>query len=271
MTYMSKDTLPKLLSFLCFIFPPTILADGAVVNTNPYGGGQTPVEGSAGSGVYNPIGAPRTGAPTRLDVNSKKHFWEYGAGQELSVIQNRTYTKAHKITLGLNAGLISHDPFLTTAPLGGSIGYNFTEYLGVNFLGWFTMTSNSSAYDAFVTQVGFGSNSNRIKSILGGELQASLLYGKLSVIGKAIIHFDITAMGGVGAVMAANGTSIAPWVGIGQQAYLSKGLSLRLEYRLLMYQENVVELFRAPNIGKVIATRFVFGGSVFLGVNLLLL
>jgi outer membrane beta-barrel protein len=207
-------------------------------------------------------------AAERLDVDSlKKKYWETGSGDNLRVVQNRTYTKANRLNLGLLGGALNNDPFLNAYSYGAKVGYDFTEYFGINFSYLLGTFSYGAAYDALVTAQGYGSNSNPISAIYGAEVLWSLLYGKVSVIGLSIIHFDMYLCGGLGLISAKNGKNLAPWVGIGQQAFLNRWMSLSATYRVYRYVENVVELNRPGLVGSVIGNRTTYAGSVILGLN----
>src|ERR1035437_7106597 len=63
-------------------------------------------------------------------------YWAEGKETELGVVQNRKYTTAKKIELGLLLGTISTDPFLSVHHIGGSVGYHFSPYTSVHLTSW---------------------------------------------------------------------------------------------------------------------------------------
>jgi outer membrane beta-barrel protein len=212
-------------------------------------------------------------APQRLEVDAlKQKYWAKGNEADLEVVQNRMYTKQYKLNIGLMAGSVAGDPFLNSKAYGGTLGFNFTESLGVNALYWRLSSSYSSAYDAFVELSGYGSNSNPLHSLLGGELSWGILYGKLSLLGKAILHFDLFLYGGAGQIKTQNNSSLAPWVGIGQQLYITRWLTFRVDYRYIRYNEDIIELYGTADVpkGTLRQTRSTSASALTFGVNFLL-
>ena len=144
--------------------------------------------GSTSGGSESPNGMKAE----RLSVDAiKEKYWTRGDENELRVVQNRLYSKARKLELGVSYGSSSSDPFLTTSQVGGSLGYFLSEYVGIEFFGWKAMASESDAGTDLRKQTKAQSstgtevapNTNKQQSFLGGQLRISPLYGKLSLVG----------------------------------------------------------------------------------------
>jgi outer membrane beta-barrel protein len=212
----------------------------------------------------------------RVNVeNIKEKYWARGDESELGVVQNRLYTKEHKFELGVFGGTAVSDPFLSVKSLGGLAGYHFSEYFSLNVMGFKEFVGPSSALELLQLPSGSGglgttANTNEPRWFLGSEVAASFLYGKLSLIGKAIIHYDMHVLGGVGVTSTESGKYFTPYVGIGQQIYLSKWISLRLDYRLMEYSETILEKVRPSLIGQSVGTRANYTNSIVLGLNFLI-
>lgn len=214
--------------------------------------------------------------------NIKQKYWARGDENELGVVQNRTYTKARHIEIGIFGGIVATDPFLSVQNLGGLLGYHFNEYLAFSLMGYKSFSNPSSALQLLqlpVTQGGLGTtaNVNNPNWFLGAEVAGSFLYGKLSLAGQAIIHYDMHVLAGAGetAVRAvADGTNydalnFTPYIGIGQQVYLTKALSIRLDYRLMRYNETIIQQVLPSQMGQPVGDRINYANSVTLGVDLL--
>lgn len=193
-------------------------------------------------------------------------------------MQNRYYKKANKLELGIFGGIASNDPFLSIREVGGTLGYHFNEYFAFSALYMSFLAKTSSAYSTFKAETtAVEVNYNKPKQFYGGELGYSPIYGKLSLMGKMIIYYDLHLLAGAGLQTTENGKYLAPLGGIGQQIYLSKLLSIRLDYRMLFYSEDIVErqgsTIRGTTTGAKIGTRsnqtsvitlgatFLFGGE----------
>jgi outer membrane beta-barrel protein len=172
--------------------------------------------------------------------------------------------------------VVSTDPFLSVYSLDATLAYHFNEYISFGLFAMKHYVSPSSALELlrapFPNGLGTNANTNDPKWYLGGEVNASILYGKLSLIGKAIIHYDFHFIGGLGAISTDSGTYFAPSVGVGQQFYLTRWLTLRADYRLMIYKETIlqkVEGSSASPVGTPISDRTNYSNSISIGLSFL--
>jgi outer membrane beta-barrel protein len=216
--------------------------------------------------------AEETAAPAsseKVDVeNIKEKYWARGDESELGVVQNRLYSKARKFELGVFGGFMTSDPFLSVKGLGASLGYHFSEVWAFHVVGWKSYASSSSALETLVAG-GKKANTNIPRSYVGGEFAASILYGKLSLIGKKIIYYDMHLLGGAGATSTENGTYFTPHIGIGQQIYLNQWSSIRVDYRMMRYDERIKEKETTPILGQDVGGRTNWTNAITIGVDFL--
>lgn len=181
------------------------------------------------------------GKGEKINVDKlKEKYWAKGEESELRVVQNRRYSKEYKFEFGLFGGTAASDPFLSTRMVGGSLGFYFTEYFNVDLIGWKSFASFSSATDSLIQQHSINPDTNKPDYFIGGQLKLSPVYGKISLIGKLIIYFDLHAFVGAGQFKTETGTFFTPFFGLGQQFYLNDWSSLRLDYRMMFYSEDVI-------------------------------
>lgn len=199
----------------------------------------------------------------------KEKYWARGDEAELGVVQNRAYSKALKLEAGVFGGFVTSDPFLNTKSSGLTLGFHFNEYFALHLMGFKSYVAPSSALTTFEETLKATTNNNPATGFLGSEVAASFLYGKLSLIGKAIIYYDMHVLGGMGATLTETGNYFTPSIGIGQQVYLSKMISLRVDYRLMRYNETLVEKVITPKLGEVLGSRVNWTNSITLGVDFL--
>jgi outer membrane beta-barrel protein len=195
----------------------------------------------------------------RVDTENIKHkYWARGDEAEMGVVQNRTYAKAHKFEFQILGGMINSDPFVTTANLGARLGFHFNEYFSAHILAWKSWASASATQTNLLNsgkganEIGTALNTDYAKSYYGGEVQASLLYGKLSVIGKAIIHYDLHLLAGLGETVTESGTDITEHIGIGQQFYIGQSTSIIFDYRLMHYNNLLINKITPDGYGQPI-------------------
>lgn len=216
--------------------------------------------------------AADTGAE-QVNVDAiREKYWARGDEAEIGVVQNRLYSKAKKISFSLFGGSLSYDPFLSTRVAGGSLSYYFNEYISAGVLAWKSWASPSQAYDTFRSNVAGGifAPTNAQYAYYAGEVAASLLYGKLSVVGKKIIYFDLHAHGGGGMMQTASGSVPAAHIGLGQQIFLEKWLAIRADYRAIYFKEDIKDgNIGRSTFGQVIESRTNWTHAITIGVNFL--
>lgn len=225
-----------------------------------YGADQTPV-------------TPNTVAPETMDSDLekiKKRYWAEGDETEIGVVQNRTYTKAGKIEIGVLGGISMSDPFISVQTLGFDLGLNFSEYFAVHALVWKHFVSPSSALETFQQESQATTNTNYPEWYAGAEAVGSIFYGKLSVFVAKIIYYDLYLMGGLGMTGTQSGNDLTPHVGIGQRFYVNNWLSICTDYRLQYYRETVIEKEIITKLGQSVGERNVFANNLQLDVQFLL-
>jgi outer membrane beta-barrel protein len=248
----------KAISIIGFLLPAGLMTTAALAADKT----KTPAQNPAPAAAVNDGGAEKVNVE-----NIKEKYWARGDESEMGVVQNRTYSKDRKWELGVFGGAILNDPFLNVNNYGLSLGYHFSEYFAVNALMWKANATGSAALKTFEETKGGETNYNKPKSYTGGEAVGSFLYGKLSVAGKSIIYYDMHLLGGLGMTNTENGTYATPHVGVGQQVYLGKNVSLRLDYRLMYYHEDIKERVITAHLGETVGSRNNFSNVITIGAS----
>jgi outer membrane beta-barrel protein len=203
-----------------------------------------------------------------VDVSKiTEKYWAQGKESELGVVQNRKYTSANRIEVGLLAGTVSSDPFLSVKSYGLSLGYHFNQYVSLHAIGWKASVSNSDALNTFETETHSTVNTNKPKFFYGGQANYNFLYGKASLFGKMIIYVDLFVLGGIGVTQTESGNNLTPFVGIGQKIHLNQFMVLNLDYRMMNYKETI--LSKTTNPGSKVGERSNQSDAVTLGVSFL--
>lgn len=223
----------------------------------------------------DPPAATATSGAAEEDVveveRIKKKYWTQGEEGDVGVVQNRLYTKAKKFELQGFGGFHDSDPFLSTKTYGGTFGYHFNEYFSLHALYFKYSVQPSSALKTFQSQMRSTTNTNEPRHFIGGEMNASILYGKLSLVGKKILYFDLRLIGGAGQMTLENNKSISPLLGIGQTIYLHRSIALRADYRWMHYSETIKgKVPASSDYGQVIGKRTVDSNTITLGISFFL-
>jgi outer membrane beta-barrel protein len=208
----------------------------------------------------NPSPTPDSDTVDVSKVTEK--YWAQGKDTELGVVQNRKYSSEHRFEFDLTGGIVSTDPFLSVNTIGGSIGYYFNQYFSAHVFAWKDSVSTSGAYASLKEQAPNASvYLNPPRSFYGVELNENILYGKASLFGSAIIYVDIYALGGAGINDTDSGNDFTAFVGLGQKIHLNKYMALDLNYRIMLFNETVVN-----PVGGATQTRSNTTDAVTLGI-----
>ena len=209
-------------------------------------------------------------AEEKIDVDKlQEKYWAQGKEAEMGVVQNRRYSKVNRFDLGFQSGILSSDPFLSTHASGLTLGYSFTETWGVRSIAWKAIAAGSSARRA-LEQTGKKASTNEPEGYAGAEAVFSPIYGKLSVLGKSIIHYDFHLLGGVGVTFLENPSypsGLTGHAGVGQQMFLRRNLAMQVDYRMMVYREHLREKEIPSRLGEDLGARTNFTHAITLGVN----
>jgi outer membrane beta-barrel protein len=198
----------------------------------------------------------------------KQRYWAQGSETEMGVVQNRLYTKQGKVESWVFGGLLASDPFLSIKTTGLNLGYHINETSSFHIMGMRHFVGASSA----LTTLREGekeANTNLPRAMVGGEYKASLLYGKLSLLGARILYFDMHFGLGGHVTATETGNYMGPMGSVGQTIYLARDVSLRFDYRMLAYRERIVEKEKTATLGDIIGSRNNFSHTFQIGVSFL--
>jgi outer membrane beta-barrel protein len=153
--------------------------------------------------------------------------------------------------------------------LNGSVGYYFSELVGARLMYWHFLASESAAAKAVPTLSGgtATASTNEPSRFIGAEATVNAIYGKLSLFGQKILYYDFLLAAGGGQVKTETGSGLAPLGGITQNVYLNQWLGLRIDYRLMTYDERV-NITSGPSAGSVVQRRN-WTNAIQIGANFL--
>lgn len=165
------------------------------------------------------------------------------------VVQKRMVTRPGRVEVVSGySNAFGGDAYVKTQMFGAGLNYHFNYRWSVgarydyafNELsaeGQNLIDNPSSSTDAS-GNVTFGANVpalDYIKSAAIGTVNWYPIYGKFSLVDKAVVHFDIYALAGGGQLALRNGSTTALTAGAGMAIWLSQHLTTRLEAKWLGY------------------------------------
>lgn len=202
--------------------------------------------------------------PEKIDVQTmKKRYWTVGNEDQMDVVQNRLYTKKGRMEVSARYGFYSDDPFQSMSTVGLYLGYHLNEFWSIHGFYASVSASNSAAYKTAVDNAGFTPVVNPAKTLMGAEVRTSLIYGKLSLLGKSIIYYDLNIAAGVATQKNAQGSAMPILAGLGQQIYLNRTWFLTTDYRITFHSDD----FRADTASAWNRKRSVTSSWIQIGVG----
>jgi outer membrane beta-barrel protein len=217
----------------------------------------------------------RAGTPAKVDLKMlQDKIQNLSDPAEFRVVQNRAFTRTGKVEFMFAAYSLSSDPFLSVKGLGGSVNFYFSEFIGVEGFYHKYFTEYSSAHTTLIEVSDRVANTNFYNSNMGAGLIVTPLYGKLSLFGSKILYYDLFGFFGVSLPNTQTGTYFAPTIGLTQQVHVSKTFSIRFDYRLMYFKENIPRKNYSPATGEittdlddiVVQGRTNFTNSISLGI-----
>jgi outer membrane beta-barrel protein len=185
-------------------------------------------------------------------------------------VSGQLYQKAGRLELTASADLSLNDAFFRKYFGGLKLGYHLTESWSLSAFsaGGFATRSGSALVCSPTTGCSNATETQlrqvpgHIRAIAGVEVAWAPVYGKLNVLASQVVHFDLSILGGVDAVLhdevlsgpdadrltASGGTPTAVTTGgvhagLGARLFFSEAWALRLEVKDFLY------LVKVPNNG----------------------
>ncbi len=186
-------------------------------------------------------------------INTRKLVDDYWtpSRKKYSLIQKRYFVKSGRIMLSANAGVHinnpQHEGFMTQL----SAGYFFSETLGFEVQFSNSSLKSNDVIDQLANLSAGESTLNRTKTLsyIGGAINYSPIYAKMSFLGYKILYYDLILSGQLGqtqyeqTLQTDSPTSSALTVGFGitQLFYLNKSFSVRVDFNNRWYSSEVLK------------------------------
>ncbi len=220
---------------------PVAFAAAAVVAPRAYAAeaAEKKDEGKAAEAVKSDADG-ESGREERLEDRTRR------LGDRIKSVQRKAFIKRNRHELNIMAGLSLNDAFYQQFTVGGGYNYHITEHfsLEANFKYFLPPVRTDAVRIVRVTQSAAQVLVYSPQLSITGELQFSPIYGKISLMAEAIVHFDVYIAAGFGAIMTearrpADGSpwrALGTWA-IGARVMTTDWLTIRLEIRDSIYQD----------------------------------
>lgn len=176
--------------------------------------------------------------PESVDISGLEEGYWRPNKDELEVVQNRRFEKAHKWELALQYGIFQGQDFVNAKSVGGTLTYNLTDE-------WFVEGSyfkiNNKPND-FLTSVqqqyGFTPDFNEEDRQYMLGVGWTPIYAKFALLGKEISHFEMYVEPGIGITHTAD-NHLSGHLTIGQKFFITQHLLFRIDWRMTRFTDTV--------------------------------
>ncbi len=178
-------------------------------------------------------------APKSQRVENLTDLNKLSPFSEISVIQKKFLPKTERFQLYAGGGTTTNSPWFLNMGLKVNLGYHFTESFGVELSGLFLSNSEREvAKEIRDNNLLQPEKFINTKSYVGVDLIWAPIYGKLTMLNKRIIPFDMyfSAGGGTSSTNSQEGSVPTLHVGVGQIFAINKSMAFRWDYSWTSFQ-----------------------------------
>lgn len=202
------------------------------------------------------LAADASNAPSpsdRLDLgNLEQKYWS-AKDDDFTVVQNRTFSKSRKISLGLLSGMIINDGFIEGQPASLSLGYFFNERHGLLVDNTQFTTHPNSTIENYRQSEGAIPDYNYPVSTTSLTYLWSPIYAKVSLLEKKILYLDVMIGAHLGTsrykVASQNGdfteSSTQYGLDVSQVWFFNKTVAFRFDIRTTWSQQNKYKYYQS--------------------------
>ena len=128
--------------------------------------------------------------------------------QVIKTIQRKTFMKIHRFEASPHAAFVANDPFLNRYIVGSGLAYHVTEIFAVEGSFDFSPDLGESDWKPLTKQLVEENNVSpdisKLNYFASLSMQYAPIYGKVAIIGKNIINFDVYGNFGLGVTRTAD-------------------------------------------------------------------
>jgi outer membrane beta-barrel protein len=162
---------------------------------------------------------------------------------DIAVIQRRFLPKTGRFELSANAFTNLNNPFFTAYGFEGKVAYYMTEKYAIEGIGDYAATASREVTDDLAKNRNITtSNLVTSKGFFGAALKWNPIYGKITLLNKSIVPFDLNFDAGGGLTMTADGQSVPTLhLGTSQVFAWTKSAAFRWDIAWNYFQANATD------------------------------
>lgn len=175
----------------------------------------------------------------KIDVNRLSQLAQLSAFEDIAIIQRKFLPKTERFELSGSSMFTMNNPFFNNMGASLRLGYYFTEELGIEFN--FT-TLNVSEKDVTENLVKRSIKTDTLvkpENYVGVTFKWAPIYGKMALVDKKIIPFDIYFAAGLGQTKTQDSNALTFTGSTGQLFAITKSIAFKWDLTVNVYSAEV--------------------------------
>jgi len=209
-------------------------------------------DSAASAGSETSVGAEETteAATSKEAAEERRDKKNEELADRIKSVQRKVFLKKERFEIFPFFALDLNDPLFNHYILGGSLAYHLVDSLALEVRGGAVIASTKQGIIKIVQQeVGAVlENPPDFKGHVDGDLTWAPFYGKISIFGEGLLHFDTYLTGGPGVFITDLGAAPAFNIGIGQRYFINRWLVARIELRNYVFVQERNNSSRVDNL-----------------------
>jgi outer membrane beta-barrel protein len=183
--------------------------------------------------------------------------------ERVQPVSGHLFLKKGRFELSPSTTISVRDAFFTKYILGGTLTFHPMETLGLSLRAGYSIPTVAGASQICTFENTEGGSATRgcrlptleelrtqsapgeLNLVGGVDVQWAPIYGKMSLLAEQFLHFDLYGIGGASAIQyrgpgGASQLTVGGNVGVGMRFFLNRWMTVRTEFRDLIYVEKAV-------------------------------
>lgn len=179
-----------------------------------------------------------SGAEDQAEVAEEAEATEEDASERplrladrIKAVQRKVFIKKKRFEFYPTFGLDLNDPFYQHLLAGGAVSFHLADAFALEARGGLVIASLKQAQARLRLDALLPENPPEMKYHADLDLTWSPIYGKVSLFGDSILHFDTFLTAGPGVFGTDAGANPAVNIGVGQRYFVNRWLAVRWDIR----------------------------------------
>lgn len=215
-------------------------------------GGWAQTTGDSGRPTAKDKESTREGEDTAAAAAEKREARKKKLADRIKSVQRKVFLKKNRVELYPYFGVDLNDPFYQHFLVGGSVAFHLADSFGIEARagGVFARIDQSAVKFVRVNAGAICEQTTCPRFQFHGDVDLTWapLYGKISLLGEGILHFDTYLTAGPGIFKTDAGFNPAVNFGIGQRYFINDWLTARIELRDYIFVESRDDLSDLQNL-----------------------